>query len=472
MTDHGTIDESPAGMDSAVGAAPDADSARFEWLDGEGNPWVVEGTHNRLTLSRDDEVRIFDRDSWRDEIEFSPLGKQVVLRFDLGDREVGFLIPMTDARTLFVAMGQTQAASAPPTEPEYESDEESDEAPAATETPLWPKMTTSSVLALCSSLLAFLPGIGVLFGISGIVLAVVARRAVRNNAAGAHVRTMCRISLIVAQVGIAISLLAVLAMVRTSHGRINHLPLGDEDLKWGWGAGIAAMVMVLLALSVHEAAHAITAWWCGDGLAKAQGRVTLNPLAHIDPFGTIFLPLLLMYWGAPVFGYARPVMTQLSGVKRYHRAQILVAGAGPLSNLMQAAVYAALLTAIGSVLSLMSGVQVMHLADMEPYVEVTGVAGAPVFAGIILMLKLGIAINVMLATFNLIPIPPLDGSWIVQFLFPGTIGLFYARIRPYGMFIFLAFIYLGGNLFVYCMFPGVIVILGFNILMTFVTGFV
>ena len=246
--------------------------------------------------------------------------------------------------------------------------------------------------------------------------------------------------------------------------------VGEGDMEWSWGATIAALVMLLIALSVHEAAHAITAWWCGDDFARSLGRVSLNPIAHIDPFGTIILPLILAYAGWPVFGYARPVPVRLGSVRRYRRAHILISVACPASNLLQAAVCLALLLLVGSLLSLAPDVTVKHLSAIRPVVEVSGIAGGRVIAAMALMLKLGFFVNILLAFFNLIPIPPLDGSWVLEHLFPNTLGRLYAAIRPYGFLLFLAVIYSGTRVLVYLMMPAVAILFFGQALIHQVTG--
>ena len=248
----------------------------------------------------------------------------------------------------------------------------------------------------------------------------------------------------------------------------------DEQLighrvAWSTGAIIAAIVMVIISLSVHEAAHAITAWWFGDGYAHSQGRVTLNPLAHIDLFGTVILPILLASMGAPVFGYAKPVPVQLSGVRRPRLAPVLVSAAGPASNLLQAALCLGLLTLLGGVLKLAAGdVVVRNFSSLQPIVEIEGMVGGKVLAAVALMLKLGFQVNVMLAFFNLIPVPPLDGSWIAAELSPMTVGRLFAVIRPYGFFIFIGLLYMGA--LDYLLMPGFVVMELGHVLLGMATG--
>jgi Zn-dependent protease len=202
---------------------------------------------------------------------------------------------------------------------------------------------------------------------------------------------------------------------------------------------VLSIVVVLISLSVHEASHAICAWWCGDDLARSLGRVTLNPKAHIDLFGTLLLPLILALAGAPVFGYARPVPVQLAGVRRFRRAHILISIAGPGSNLLLGTLALSVLLAVACLLRLVaphSGLA--SCADLlSPAVHLSGFAGASAVAVLLTALKLTFLVNTFLAAFNLIPVPPLDGSWVVEHLLPDSLGRIVAVIRPYGFFIFL-----------------------------------
>jgi Zn-dependent protease len=138
------------------------------------------------------------------------------------------------------------------------------------------------------------------------------------------------------------------------------------------------------------------------------------------------------------------VPVRLSGIRQYRRAHILISLAGPGANLLLGAVCLALYLALGCALSLWApNAKVAYLSAPGLIVEITGIAGAQILTAIALVLKLGFLLNVILAGFNLIPIPPLDGSWVLEHLFPSTLGRFYAAIRRYGFLIFLALIYTG-----------------------------
>jgi Zn-dependent protease len=177
--------------------------------------------------------------------------------------------------------------------------------------------------------------------------------------------------------------------------------------------GLTQYVVLLFSLSVHESAHGWMALQMGDDTAARMGRVTLNPLAHIDPIGTVLFPVLQIFTGVPALGWAKPTPVGAHNFRRLARGHILVAGAGPVSNLLLASLFtAALAVALRS--------------------------GAEVRGPVVTLFGLGLAINVGLAVFNLIPLPPLDGSWIASWGLPREIAARYDRfVEPYGQFILL-----------------------------------
>jgi Zn-dependent protease len=188
------------------------------------------------------------------------------------------------------------------------------------------------------------------------------------------------------------------------------LNLTPDRIAWG----LTYFVVLLFSLSVHEAAHAWTALRMGDDTAARQGRITLNPLAHIDPIGTVLIPLLQVFWGGvPLIGWAKPTPVSSRNFRSVARGQILVSGAGPFSNLLLALLFTAALF-----VALRSG----------------GSGSDPVMA----LLDTGIKMNVLLALFNLLPLPPLDGSSVFYWGTPPAIANAYRRyVQPYGHWILL-----------------------------------
>jgi Zn-dependent protease len=176
------------------------------------------------------------------------------------------------------------------------------------------------------------------------------------------------------------------------------------------------IVPVVLAVTLHEAAHGFVARWLGDETAWRQGRVSLNPLKHVDPFGTIVLPGLLLLAHAPfLFGYARPVPVDFRALRNPRRDMVWVAAAGPATNLAMA-IAAGLLA---------------HLADALP---------SGVDRWFVRNLGNAIAINAVLAVFNMLPLPPLDGGRVAVGLLPDALARPLARLERYGMLVMIGLV--------------------------------
>ncbi|MDH4098013.1 MAG: site-2 protease family protein [Nitrospira sp.] len=192
---------------------------------------------------------------------------------------------------------------------------------------------------------------------------------------------------------------------------------------------------LLFAMVLHEYAHGWTADKCGDHTAKLQGRLTMNPLAHIDPFGTILVPLIcLLLPGGFFIGWAKPVPIDPRNMYNPRRDMALTAAAGPGMNLLLAvasALFLALLVTLEPTLSL------QQQADTDPS---SSLVTTLVLRPIAIMALYSVIINVLLALFNLIPIPPLDGGRILTCLFPAKPAMALMRMEPYGMMILVGLI--------------------------------
>ncbi len=201
---------------------------------------------------------------------------------------------------------------------------------------------------------------------------------------------------------------------------------------------IISLFVLLFAITVHEASHGWAAYKMGDPTAYALGRVTLNPIAHIDPIGTVLFPFILVFMGLPAFGWAKPVPVNPINLRNPRRDNLWISAAGPAANLIVSAVSLFIIV----LLKIFSPVARNFLIGF-----LLGRGGLPPgfhpLEGLTLILFYSVLINTYLAVFNLIPIPPLDGSGILMGLLSEESARKFDQIRPFGFLIILGLIYLG-----------------------------
>jgi Zn-dependent protease len=176
------------------------------------------------------------------------------------------------------------------------------------------------------------------------------------------------------------------------------------------------LIPVLFAISLHEAAHGYVARYFGDPTAANEGRLSLNPLRHIDPFGTVILPLVLSCIGLPALGFAKPVPVDYERLRNPKKQMALVAAAGPVANFVMGLGWSVLWV------MLILGAQ----QDQTDF--------------FVQMARAGIMVNSAMCVFNLIPLPPLDGGRIVTGILPMSLARKYAQIERYGLFVFVGLV--------------------------------
>ncbi len=198
---------------------------------------------------------------------------------------------------------------------------------------------------------------------------------------------------------------------------------------------VLAYFVLLFAITIHEASHGWSAKKFGDPTAFQMGRVTINPIPHIDPIGTVLLPILMMFTGIPLIGWAKPVPVNPMNLRNPRRDNLWISAAGPLSNFTAA-------------LGFFIIIRILKFASPKFFQAALytgpGIGGQLQLAqGLFMILYFGILINAFLAIFNLIPIPPLDGSGVLMGFLSDEAVEKYEKIRPYGFLIIIGLLWIG-----------------------------
>ena len=191
---------------------------------------------------------------------------------------------------------------------------------------------------------------------------------------------------------------------------------------------LIAAVPILISITFHEIAHGYTAYKLGDPTAKMMGRLSLNPIAHIDPIGTVLVPIMLFVLsnGSFIFGTAKPVPVAFNNLKNPRRDSALVSAAGPATNI---------------ILSFISILLLIALFKISSFLPLS--INEKIIVPLEVMLKYSISFNIFIAAFNLLPIPPLDGGRILTSLLPTQHAYQFSKLEPYGIFIVLALWFTG-----------------------------
>lgn len=248
-------------------------------------------------------------------------------------------------------------------------------------------------------------------------------------------------------------------------------PYVKDDSQYLEWLTIGLLIFVLFfSVVIHELCHGLAANWCGDPTAKKAGRLTLNPISHVSLFGSILVPLALYLTKVSlVFGWAKPVPFNPVNLRQHPRDQVMIAVAGPLSNFTLAYLFFNINLLVGLLFTrLYPHTPAPFILDILSPIALNDVPFEAVWFVLFKILSFGMIINVFLGVFNLIPFPPLDGSWILKALLPQKFSIYFGRIQIFGFILLLVALRFG--LLEIFFYPAILIIGLFQVIAGFCLG--
>jgi len=330
-----------------------------------------------------------------------------------------------------------------------------------------PVASGMSVLVWILAVFAFFPVLG---SLPSLVLALCSAFVLLRPTELAWDRRIGIGGLLVALISLSITALWVLMLVVSPGEKVVQVENMGAPPDPGWGVTAVQLVVLVISIVLHECAHGVSALWSGDGTAARHGRLRLNPLAHVDPFGSVVLPAILaMTASGFVIGWAKPVPIDRRQFRHPRRGLLAVTLAGVSVNMLLALLCTSGLLAVGCGLRIAypEGASQGFTNLLQP-VQLQGVTNAATWEWTIVALKQGLLINVVLFSFNILPIPPLDGYGVLESLTPRFLAPMVAALRPWGSILLIVLI-VSGMLF-YLLIPGFIAGILLNGLAGWLTG--
>jgi Zn-dependent protease len=289
---------------------------------------------------------------------------------------------------------------------------------------------TFAYVLMVAGIGALFPVYGLPVGIAVLVLAPVAARRFSPSAERTVGMKLIVLSVIAAGFGALASLLSSVTPGMQPVQAQSDIPVYVP---------FALLGALVISVVMHESAHGLVAYWCGDPTAKKAGRLTLNPLKHFDLFGSFILPAILFFTTNIALGYAKPVPINMSRFGRQRRDRIFTSTAGATANFMLAAASLALLVAIAFFISL--AWPQARISGFSEFLQAPVLKDVPIsflWAGLVQLLKSFFIVNIVLGVLNLVPVPPLDGSFVLESVLPRNLRLYFRLMRVFGFAVIAA----------------------------------